>query len=152
MAYDAETGQVVLFGGNNSAGVLGDAWTWNGTDWTQQHPSISPPARFSSVMAYDSASSLCVLFSGKGDGTVLNDTWVWNGTTWTLKYPLAPDYLAGAALADDQGSGRLILFEEMRVVASVNRMSLGRGTEWCGEGVSTSESLGEIGCLACDER
>jgi hypothetical protein len=38
MAYDAATGTVVLFGGDNRHGVLGDTWTWDGTTWTRQHP------------------------------------------------------------------------------------------------------------------
>ena len=37
MAYDAASGQVVLFGGGGHA-WLGDTWTWDGTDWTQRTP------------------------------------------------------------------------------------------------------------------
>ena len=43
MAYDAATGNVVLFGGTARHGALGDTWTWDGTTWTQQHPAASPP-------------------------------------------------------------------------------------------------------------
>jgi hypothetical protein len=51
LAYDAATSQVVLFGGQlvgstSAAGeVVGDTWTWDGKDWTQQAgttPSPSP--------------------------------------------------------------------------------------------------------------
>lgn len=34
VAYDAATGQVVLFGGWND-GAVNSTWTWNGRDWTQ---------------------------------------------------------------------------------------------------------------------
>ena len=44
MAYDAADGTVVLFGGQGRSGSLGDTWTWDGSAWTQAHPSTSPPA------------------------------------------------------------------------------------------------------------
>ena len=45
MAYDPATGDMVLFGGYNSAGTgqTNDTWTWNGTTWTQQSPATTPP-------------------------------------------------------------------------------------------------------------
>jgi hypothetical protein len=43
MAYDAAHGEVVLFGGAGE-GVLNDTWIWDGTTWTEQHPSTVPPA------------------------------------------------------------------------------------------------------------
>jgi len=51
LAYDGGTGQVVLFGGDapgstsTAGGVVGDTWTWDGTDWTEQEgtaPSSTP--------------------------------------------------------------------------------------------------------------
>ncbi|MGA3220719.1 MAG: hypothetical protein ABSE77_16855, partial [Acidimicrobiales bacterium] len=48
MAYDPATSQLVLFGGyDNVPGGLasGATWTWNGHNWTEAHPSTSPPAR-----------------------------------------------------------------------------------------------------------
>lgn len=35
MAYDAGRKQMVLFGGNNGTNLLKDAWTWDGTNWSQ---------------------------------------------------------------------------------------------------------------------
>ena len=64
VAYDAATGQVVLFGGNNGSAALGDTWTWDGTNWTQQSPAISPPARHLAAMAYDASAGQLVLFGG----------------------------------------------------------------------------------------
>ena len=67
MAYDAATGTVVLFGGQDNAGrFLGDTWVWNGTTWTRQHPATSPPARSDTSMAYDAATGTVVLFGGVG--------------------------------------------------------------------------------------
>jgi hypothetical protein len=51
LAFDGATGEVVLFGGelagtSSSAGdVVGDTWTWDGSDWTEQGATAaSPPA------------------------------------------------------------------------------------------------------------
>ena len=63
MAYDAATGQVVLFGGSNGSN-LGDTWTYNGTTWTQQSPASSPSARYDSTLAYDATTGQVVLFGG----------------------------------------------------------------------------------------
>ena len=77
MAYDANSGQMVLFGGANNAGlnILGDTWTWNGTTWTQQTPATSPEARYSAAMAYDPSSGQVVLFGGSSNSNLLGDTW-----------------------------------------------------------------------------
>ena len=43
MAYDAAHKVVVLFGGNSvSLGDLNDTWIWDGTNWTNVAPSVSP--------------------------------------------------------------------------------------------------------------
>ena len=86
MAYDAATGTVVLFGGTNRHGLLGDTWTWNGTTWTEQTPATSPPARSQAMMAYDAATGTPVLFGGSGYATtrcsgsravLFEQTWTW---------------------------------------------------------------------------
>jgi hypothetical protein len=80
MAYDTAHGQVVLFGGFNISGYLGDTWVWVGTNWTQKSPSTSPTARDLSAMAYDSLHGQVVLFGGLfGNGSYLSDTWLWEG-------------------------------------------------------------------------
>ena len=66
MAYDSGTGQLVLFGGEDSSGgFLNDTWTWNGATWTQQSPTTSPPARDAASMAYDPGTGQLVLFGGR---------------------------------------------------------------------------------------
>ena len=60
-------------------GDLGDTWTWNGTTWTQQYPTTSPPARDGASMAYDPGTGQLVLFGGDdASGGNLNDTWVYS--------------------------------------------------------------------------
>src|SRR2546429_282673 len=59
-ASDAADGKVVLFGGNNG-GWLGDTWTWNGTDWSQQTPLDHPRPWYAPGMAQDTADGQVVL-------------------------------------------------------------------------------------------
>ena len=35
MAYDAERGRTVLYGGFQDGKALGDTWEWDGTQWKQ---------------------------------------------------------------------------------------------------------------------
>jgi hypothetical protein len=111
MAFDAATGQVVLFGGFSGSAVLGDTWVWNGTDWTQQSPAHSPPARDHASMAFDAATGQLVLFGGPTGSAVLGDTWVWNGTDWTQQFPAhSPSPREDPPMAFDAATGQLVLF------------------------------------------
>jgi hypothetical protein len=86
MAYDAARGQVVLFGGYNP-GVLGDTWTWDGTEWIQRNPAHAPSARYGARMAYDGGHGQILLFGGrKGGGRALGDTWTWDGVDWGIPF------------------------------------------------------------------
>ena len=113
VAYDEQTGQLVVFGGTDSSGaVLGDTWIWNGSTWTQANPATSPTARTGAAMAYDAGHGQLVLFGGTTPvGGLQGDTWIWNGTTWTRQEPLnSPPSRSGAAMAYDVASSQLILF------------------------------------------
>lgn len=115
MAYDGKTQTVVLFGGTstgNSAEPLGDTWTWNGTEWQQQHPTVSPPARALGNLAYDDATGQLVLFGGLASGgQPLNDTWTWDGSTWLQLQPASsPSPRMEALMAYDDAIRKLVLF------------------------------------------
>jgi hypothetical protein len=110
IAYDAATGNVVLFGGHGSA-ALGDTWVWDGSTWTQQHPATSPPARWGAAMAYDAATGNVVLFGGTDNAHDFGDTWVWDGSTWTKQSPAAsPSARWDPAMAYDAATSNLVLF------------------------------------------
>lgn len=64
IAFDAANGTVVLFGGNGRSRSLGDTWIWDGSAWTQTHPSTSPPALSGAQMTYDPVSHDLVLVGG----------------------------------------------------------------------------------------
>jgi hypothetical protein len=90
VSYDATDGNVVLFGGV-AGGIhyYGDTWTWDGSDWTRQHPAHSPPRRAESTTAYDADRGQVLLFGGDGPEsrgfTEFGDTWTWDGTDWTQR-------------------------------------------------------------------
>ena len=81
MAYDVAHGQAVLLGGADNftfSSPFSDTWAWDGTNWTQEMPQSSPPARDKQSMAYDAAHGQVVLFGGNGNLGLLSDTWVWS--------------------------------------------------------------------------
>jgi len=116
MAYDAGRGQVVLFGGESSGGLLGllnDTWTWDGSSWIPKcTTTCGLPSRAFHAMTYDAARGQVVLFGGVGNaGTLLNDTWVWDGSAWTAKSPSSsPPRRSGHGLAYDAALGQVVLF------------------------------------------
>ncbi|MGH9018503.1 MAG: Kelch repeat-containing protein, partial [Acidimicrobiales bacterium] len=111
MAYDAATGDMVLFGGLSADGDLADTWIWNGLTWSEAQPTKSPPARYASAMAYDAATQNIVLFGGLADRTMLSDTWSWNGEVWTqVSGGTRPAARDDAAMAYDSTNRTIVLF------------------------------------------
>ncbi len=151
MAWDASTGQVVLFGGEDSSGYLGDTWTWNGTTWTQQSPSASPPARAFATMAWDASTGQVVLFGGYGNSGVLGDTWTWNGTAWTQQSPStspAARYLAMTAW--DASSGQMVLFGGFNSSGYLADTWTWNGTTWTQQTPSASPPARNAAAMAYD--
>ena len=98
-------GKLVLFGGDVISPATGDwlagldeTWVWDGSDWTQQHPSQSPPPRSFAAMA--AAGGKAVLFGGANFGGGFQDpagTWTWDGTSWTEETGPGPGPRCGPA-------------------------------------------------------
>jgi len=108
IAYDDARQVVVLFGGitcgDLACTAVNDTWTWDGTTWTEQHPTLSPPPRYSHSMAYDAKHQQVVLFAGclESCPVMLSDTWTWDGSNWTLQPTLnAPPERPGGSLSFD---------------------------------------------------
>jgi hypothetical protein len=113
MASDANK-RIVLFGGYDDATgtLLGDTWTWDGSTWTEQHPTTSPSPRYAYAggLAYDAATHQTVLYGGFDDD-YFKDTWTWNGSDWTEQHPSHPPVtgdLAGG-LAYDAATKQVVL-------------------------------------------
>jgi hypothetical protein len=134
MTYDPATGDVVLFGGTGASGqTLDDTWLWDGSTWSQAAPADSPPARYGAQMAWDPQSQRVILLGGSGGsgcstgigtGTLisstagcaqLQDVWAWDGSDWSRLAlgqgtgQLGRYTLAGASMATDATSGRIVL-------------------------------------------
>ncbi len=99
LAHDVGHGQTVLFGGMRSTapiGAVNDTWTFDGSNWTQQTPANSPPARAGIGLVFDFFRGVVVMYGGTGGGAIggpsLSDTWEWDGFNWT---PIATAHTAG---------------------------------------------------------
>jgi len=142
MAYDAATGQLVLFGGTvvstgPSRHGLTTTWSWNGTAWTKLSSKSSPPRNTASTrssMAYDTATRQLVLFWGHwSDYIFYNTTWTWNGTTWTKRTPkTSPTTRSGTSMAYDPAIRQLILFGGSRTRGTPHFLS----TTWAWTGTT----------------
>lgn len=96
LVFDAARKVVVMYGGRDvpsaaAAGTGGDAgtitfaadtWTWDGSDWTQQHPAHHP-VLFVPFATYDYARSEVVLLGFRPTGM---ETWTFNGVDW-MQHP-----------------------------------------------------------------
>ena len=114
MVYDSVHNQTVLFGGEDSTGVLlKDTWVFNGTTWTHLNPATSPGIRRDHAMVFDPATGQVLLFGGESTTsplTPLGDTWVWDGTNWTPVASSGPNPRRGSAMAYDPVRNRVVLF------------------------------------------
>jgi hypothetical protein len=136
MTYDAATGQVVLFGGAENASFFHDTWTWDGTDWTKQHPIHSPTPREYAGMTYDAAAGQVVLFGGStAIGEFVADTWTWDGTEWSQQQPThSPSARDEAGMSYD-GHGQVVLF-------GGHGPDLNGGDTWTWDGLDWTQHLG----------
>ncbi len=135
MAYDTASKQLVLFGGEESAGEANgqnDTWIWNGTSWQQvddrngadagcgeSRPTLdpcptSPPARVGTAMAFDPALGQLVLFGGMNHygSPEYNDTWTWNGSTWTHVNNLGDTSCSSTCTADPSARDTFALADD----------------------------------------
>jgi len=110
MAYDAATGQLVMFGPSvNEGECLPDiTWTWDGANWSGHQLATAPAQRDSATMAYDGATKQVILFGGGGydpgchtvASETLRDTWAWNGSIWVQQHPATVPPNGGCAAYD----------------------------------------------------
>ena len=116
MAYDAESDQLILFGGGTLNADFADTWAYdfNTNAWTNMQPTRAPSARSYHGMVYDSQSDRVILFGGSGSGTTGDaETWSYdfNSNSWTNMNSHAPPLARSRhGLAYDSESDRTILF------------------------------------------
>ena len=132
MAYDAQAGKIILFGGSNSHEPgdiseteqrflnLGDTWAYDpvSNSWQELTPSVSPPARRGEGLVYDSHRGRVIMFGGIADGgsdlTRFADTWAYDyeTNTWTNLEPsgTVPSRMEDFSMAYDPKSDAVYLF------------------------------------------
>lgn len=165
MAYNAARQRTVLFGGSllhrgrSGAWLLGDTWTWDGTDWQRQSSTSAPSPRFGTVMTYDPERRVVVLFGGYGrPNEFFYDTWTWDGSAWKqLSATTPPRFFGNAdAMAYDRPGHRAMFFAFPGGLPSEQAMWFFDGSVWTrqavppgklpldGEGMVYDEALGRI--------
>ncbi len=129
MAFDAQRGVVVMFGGKvlNNASCDGgagcdDTWLWNGVNWaiapvTDVENDGNPTERASGGMAFDDVRDEIVLVAGTASGlpnaacdggsTLCDKTWTWNGTRWK-KFASVPSQQRFLSAAFDRRRERVV--------------------------------------------
>jgi N-acetylneuraminic acid mutarotase len=119
MATDPIAKQIILFGGRDATGVVGDTWlldlnTLQSIGWQKLSPANSPLPRFGHSMTFDTLRNRIVLAGGEGAtaNQVFGDTWEWDGTnrSWVRRNIVAFDGRAGHAAFFDEGAEQTILF------------------------------------------
>ncbi len=119
MAFNPSSGQIILFGGDGSSGLLNDTWAFNTLDnantWTNLNPSHAPTARYGASMDFNPSNGQMILFGGNDESGLVSDTWQFeaqnNSNTWTeLTLSTAPTARYGAAMNFDPSNGQMILF------------------------------------------
>ena len=94
MATDLQSGHVIVSGGiaagpktligvfllrdRRESPLADDTWIFDGENWQEIHPPISPSPRQGACITYDSMKGKIVLFGGKDANGYLNDTWILN--------------------------------------------------------------------------
>lgn len=118
MAYDSESGQIILFGGQTgSIGKNSDeTWAYDVTtnEWINMHPSESPHPGSAGSLVYDVESDRVILFGNVSGNSFRpsRDTWAYdfNTNTWTKLSAEGPANHLGSQMAYDTESDRVILF------------------------------------------
>lgn len=98
MAYDPVRKQTILFGGTDFSHQFSDTWAWNGTTWTELHPTGRiPVARSDATLTWNPARRRVTLVGGRANTIgVIDDVWEWTGVAWSeLKPASTPGPRAG---------------------------------------------------------
>jgi hypothetical protein len=114
LAFDEESGFVVLFGGSARIDQsLGDTWIFNGTSWKEVF-GPGPPARRYAAFAFDPDLKGCVLHGGSEDDfgkRGFADTWLFRDLKWTRwAHTLNTTVRDDHSLAYHRTAKRLVMF------------------------------------------
>lgn len=110
VAYDPLLGKTLMIGGRTQMSGLPDypedAWSWDGTTWTQI--SGAPQLDFP-VASFDASHQVVVVYGFGSTGPP--QTWTWNGTTWQQKAPRqSPSVDSQSAMCFDHSTNKILLY------------------------------------------
>ncbi len=111
LVYDQTRGVTVFFGGFGAdLGRKNDTWEWDGQDWAQRFPSVSPSPRNYHAGAF--RNDRVVIYGGvRGrDVATSDELCTWNGTSWIVLPSQAPGGRWHHGLAFDAGRSEVVLF------------------------------------------
>jgi hypothetical protein len=133
IAYDPVVSKTVLIGGRSQ--MTGqpdypeDAWTWDGSAWTQL---AGAPRLHFPFASFDPARRVVGVF-GFGPAGV-PETWTWDGATWLRKSPSqSPSAASQSAMCFDQSTSMVLLYGgfSLNVAGGVSSETwLWDGTAW----------------------
>lgn len=81
MAFDADSGKIVLFGGDDLTRCLGDTWLYDckSRTWSKAEPKLSPRARAAAAFVYVPDQKVVLLIGGYAGGwQALGDVWAYS--------------------------------------------------------------------------
>jgi len=110
VSLDPVRSDVVIFGGLASL-FPGNTWSWDGTDWSQQTPTIQPPILYYSAATFDSDLQSVIVFGGGAGGAIQDRTWAWTGSDWAELQPAqSPPGRQSLGMAYHSATQQLIIF------------------------------------------
>lgn len=149
-------GLIGTTGGNTYSDRL---WRFDGANWTDLSPAVSPPGRDFYAACWDPIRARLVVFGGRGTSTTqdLGDTWEWDGTSWTQMAPAnTPSPRRWAAMYYDLANARCILFGGNTAIGANTAASYSNetwswdGTNWTLLTPATSPSARARGFFSYD--
>lgn len=115
LATDWTNGDVVMFGGaaGATAGILGDTWRWDGSDWTPVTTATMPGGGLrNGKMTYDSLRERIVVHGGiRATAGFSASAWEFDGVDWVERLPTpTPAGRTGAGFCYVPALGTNVLF------------------------------------------
>lgn len=115
MVYDCSNKKMILFGGYNESGCLGDTWVFDLTNnsWKEMKPENNPSPRHTHTMAYDPDNQKVILFGENSRGVQQRDMWTYDyqNNQWEQIIPdLNPPSKSIHTMSFDSDNRKIILF------------------------------------------
>ena len=127
LTFEPSRGLFIIYGGVTEASastVYSDTWAFDGCDWMQLFPAVSPGPRYDTYLAQSPHPGRVVMFGGGVAPYIVDGTtWEFDAQTmaWTNVTPAGPSPSPRqlANLVYDSGRGRTVLFGGTDGIGSV---------------------------------